>query len=172
MYWKDLYPRVLLPFLGARKIQVSETERREPDGEYRWSNSERYAEAVPEPMWKQMRAILYWIRLLIGKVKGVMWADLGACRWGELRSWSLFEFYKGEPQESIILIKPRENKRRTESFGGFKRKILSNWTDPPDLQVSKLKEFLHLFLQCKLAVKNDTKVKSCIEKWDVTLTYS
>ena len=53
----------------STKIRVFETERREPDGEYRWSNSERYAEAVPEPMWKQMRAILYWIRLLIGKVK-------------------------------------------------------------------------------------------------------
>ena len=42
----------------------------------------------------------------------------------------------------IIIIKPRENKRGNESFGGFIRKILSDWTNPPDLQVSKLTEFL------------------------------
>ena len=32
-------------------------------------------------------------------------------------------------------------------------------------------EFVHLFLhQCKLSVKNDTKVTNCTGKWDVTLT--
>ena len=41
-------------------------------------------------------------------------------------------------KESITIIKAREFKRDSDSFGGFKRKILSNLTDPPDLQVSIL----------------------------------
>ena len=64
-----------------------------------------------------------------------------------------------ESGSCIIIIKPRENKRGNESFGGFIRKILSDWTYPPDLQVSKLTEFLRPSLQCKLAVKNYTKFK-------------
>ena len=51
------------------------------------------------------------------------------------------------------------------------KKILSDWTHPPDLQVCKVTEFVHLFLSCKLAVKNDTKVMSCIWKWDVTVIH-
>ena len=80
-------------------------------------------------------------------------------------------------KESSTVIKPGENKRGNESFGGFKKekkkKILSDLTDPPDLQVCKVAQFVHLFLQCgKLDVKNDTKVTSCIAKWDVTVTHT
>ena len=72
-------------------------------------------------------------------------------------------------KDSIIIVKPGENKRGDESFSGFKRKIVSDSTDPPDLQLT---EFVHLFLECKLAVKNDTKVTSCIGKWDTTVTHT
>ena len=62
-----LSPRVLLPILGTRKMRVSEAERREREGERRRSNSRNgYAGAEPKIIWKQMRAILYLIRLLIG----------------------------------------------------------------------------------------------------------
>ena len=45
-----------------------------------------------------------------------------------------------------------------------------DWTDPPDLQVSKLMtESVHLFPQCKLS-NIFLKIMSCIEKWDVNLT--
>ena len=40
---------------GTRKIRVSEAERREREGEQRYS--ERYGGAVPETMWKHVRAI-------------------------------------------------------------------------------------------------------------------
>ena len=43
---------------------------------------------------------------------------------------------KGNPRrankDSITIINPREFKR--DNFGGFMRKILSDLTDPPDLQ--------------------------------------
>ena len=85
-------------------------------------------------------------------------------------------FIKENPRRtsegSITIIKPREKKRGNESFDGFKRKILLDCTDPPDLQVSKLTEFVYLFLECKPAVKNDTKVTRCIGKWDVTLAHT
>ena len=55
-------------------------------------------------------------------------------------------------KESIIIIKPRDNKRGNESFSGLKKILL----DPPDLQVNKMTEFVHLFLQYKLGVKNNT----------------
>ena len=55
-----------------------------------------------------------------------------------------------------------------ESFGDL-RKTLSDQIDPPDLQVNKLTESVDVFLQCKLAVRNDTKGTSCTGKWDVTL---
>ena len=80
-------------------------------------------------------------------------------RWAETVDHSL-NFIKENLRractENITIIKSRENSRGNESFGGFKRKILlvSDWTDPPDLQVS------NLFLQSK----NDTKVTSCIWK--------
>ena len=44
-----------------------------------------------------------------------------------------FNFIKENPRrtskESITIIKPGENKRGNESFGGFKRKILSDGMD-------------------------------------------
>ena len=55
-----------------------------------------------------------------------------------------------------------------ESFGDL-RKALSDQIDPPDLQVNKLTESVDVFLQCELAVRNDTKGTSCTGKWDVTL---
>ena len=80
---KALSPRVLLPILGTRNIRVSDAvERRGREREReRESNSERYRRAVPETMWKQMRAILYSIQWLIGnqwrsQSKEVMWKDL------------------------------------------------------------------------------------------------
>ena len=70
----------------------------------------------------------------------------------------------------MTIITLGENKRGNESFGGFKRKILSDWTDPPDLQVSKLTEFVHLFLQYKLVVKN---VRAALENgMSLWLTHS
>ena len=67
-------------------------------------------------------------------------------------------------KESIAIIKPRENKRGNESFSSFHRKILSDWTNPSNLQMSQLTEFVHLFLQCALTVKNYTEITSCTGK--------
>ena len=75
-------------------------------------------------------------------------------------------------EESVTVTRSGENKRGNESLGVFKRQMLSDCTDPPDLQVSKLTEFVYLFLECKPAVKNDSKVTSCIGKWDVTLAHT
>ena len=84
-----------------------------------------------------------------------------------------FKFITDSPRrtskERITITEPTENKRENESFGDF-RKTLSDRIDPTDLQVSKLTESVDLFLQCKLAVRNDTKGTSCIGKWDVTLS--
>ena len=55
-------------------------------------------------------------------------------RWGELSSWSLSGFYQGEPEESQQGEHCNNHaKRGNESSGSFNRKILSEWTDPPDL---------------------------------------
>ena len=43
-------------------------------------------------------------------------------------------------KERITRIKPREKNGDDENCSVFKRKVLSEWTDPPDLQVSKLTE--------------------------------
>ena len=67
-------------------------------------------------------------------------------------------------KESIAIIKPRENTRGNARFSSFHRKILWDWTDPPNLQISQLTEFVHLFLQCELTVKNDTEITSCTGK--------
>ena len=56
---KGSLPRVLLLILRKRNIGVSEAERRERGGEERRSNSEKSEGAIPETMWKQIRAILY-----------------------------------------------------------------------------------------------------------------
>ena len=52
----------------SKEHERSEQPRlsREHEGEQRWSNWERCGRAVLETMWMQMRAILYWIWLLIG----------------------------------------------------------------------------------------------------------
>ena len=72
--------------------------------------------------------------------------------------WILSKRTWGEPRTALqqSCLGRREE---TKTFGGFKRKILLYWTDLPDLQVCKLTEFVHLFLQCKLAVKNDSEHK-------------
>ena len=69
------------------------------------------------------------------------WQILELCRWGELSCLSLFLILSRRTwgqlaKESIAIIK---------SSGSFNRKILSEWTDPPDLQINKLTEFVYLF---------------------------
>ena len=62
--------------------------------------------------------------------KGVMWADLGT-----LKIWRAEQFItpscikenlRRASKESITVIKHGKNKRGSESFGGFKRKIPSD----------------------------------------------
>ena len=85
-------------------------------------------------------------------------------------SWAVYhsldfpkENLRRASKESTAIIKPRENKRRNESFSSFYRKILSDWTDPSNLQISQLTEFVHLFLQCELTVKNEPRLRAALE---------
>ena len=67
-------------------------------------------------------------------------------------------------KENITIINATWNKIGNGSFGGFKRKRLSDWTDPPDLQVSQLTELARLFFQCKMAVKMTQRLQAAVKK--------
>ena len=75
---------------------------------------------------------------------------------GASRSLFLSNYYQGEPEESFTIIKTGENKRGNESFGNFKERYCLTEPILSDLQVSKLTEFDHLFVQCVLVVKNQS----------------
>ena len=75
-------------------------------------------------------------------------------------------------KESITITKPRENKRENESFGGLKKikiKILLDYTDPPDPQVSKLTEFLYLFFNASWLSKIAQRLRAALENYGMSL---
>ena len=142
-------------------------------------------------MWADLvasgdRKGLMWADLVAGgDRKGVMWADSVASgdrrvqewcgqiqelwRWGEL-SWTddyslnfTKEHLRRASKKNITTIKPRWNMRRNESFGGFERNILPDWTDPPDLQVRKLIEFVHLFLNAGWLSEMTPRLRGALE---------
>ena len=77
----------------------------------------------------------------------------------------------GKPARRAVqwssLERPREE---TKSSGSFNRKVLPDWTDPPDLRIGLSTELVNLFFQCELIVKNDTETTNCTGKGDVSLT--
>ena len=156
MCWKDLSPRVLLPILVTCKIQISEAGWREWEGGYRRSNSERYGGAVPLPetIWKRVRAILYWIWLLIGSQwrlmgKGVMWRNLGTLQMSEVHHSLNFikQNLRRASRESITVMKPGDQEWKqkfcwlqNEDTVGLIRSAwfpgkLRNWVCSPVLSV-------------------------------------
>ena len=85
-------------------------------------------------MWKQVRAILQWIRRLIGsqwrsKSKEVVRADLGALQMRRVEQlitlFKLSRRTRGEPAR-ILQESSQEEKRENGSFCGFKIKTLSD----------------------------------------------
>ena len=130
MYWKYLSPRVLLPILGTRKIKLKlklnsktlllkDSSVRSIWTQLKASPCWRATGRVEmkqlrevwrsytgaETMWKQMRAILSWIRLLIGsqwrpESKGVMWADLGTVQMR--RAKQLITLWSLEPARRVL----------------------------------------------------------------------
>ena len=70
---------------------------------------------------------------------GRFWSFVDEASWAVDHSLNFIkENLRTASKESIAIIKPREKKRGNESSGSFNRKIPSDWTDPPDLQISQL----------------------------------
>ena len=92
-----------------------------------WANRARRRVELKQlkEVWRSCTT-MYWIRLLIGSPLITLWI-LSRTTWVD--QWRA-------SKESTAIIKPREN-RGNESFGGFRTKILSDWTDPPDRLISR-----------------------------------
>ena len=108
MYWKDLSSRVLQPISEhgrseyPRLSKKSEKENRDEETQRSTRDNMEADESyfvLIDSCWQIAsgdRRVKEWC----GQIQELS-------RWGELSSWSLFEFYEGEHEESITVIKPR-----------------------------------------------------------------
>ena len=95
-----------------------------------------------------------------------MWADLGALKMSKAKQlitlWIWSRRTWGEPARRALQQSSLERTGQETSSGGFKKDTVrlnrSAWS--PGMQVDK---FVHLFLQCKLAVKMTPRLRAALE---------
>ena len=104
-----------------------------------------------------------------GGWRGAMRMSLAAKFWTFWKGWMRIGCTH---EETVTVIKPREDVGGNKSFGCIFSEKSADWTNVFELEISGLTDFYDVFRHGQLWVENESKVPSRIRERDVVTTES